>query len=288
MNVYDSLWFKGRPYTPNAPLPGLSPCQVSDRSFLARVRAADGRDTGARDGTQLDSKETKAWASASAGPVIIDIETREFKDGLKIKRREIRTDVRIAGVDGPAVREDAAYLIRVLRDARAATKRPVGIYDLLPSGFNIYNSVLSSDAGELARASASNDFLAATGLLAELDMLCPSLYTPYIKPEVWKRWAKWSFDECVRISSRATKPLLKIAFLNPVCGEKLVPIDFWTLMFQTCEELGFDGVVAWASSGTTMQDGALYIEVAQKFSKPKGISMGSLEAMALFPPIGHA
>lgn len=246
MKVYDCLYLRNRPA---GTLPGFSPMLQSDRAFFARI-IVGGRDTGARDFTRIDSAEAGRWAATATGPVVLDIESRSDPT-----RRDIRTNVRQIDVDGPSVRDDAEYILSAIRAAKAATSQPIGLYDLIPSGFNIYNSCITRDTGELARASASNDFFAATGILAAIDILCPSLYAPYVAPDNWRKWAAWTSAECDRLSP--TKP--KIAFLKPTVGGNLAPLDFWNFQLETCRNLGFDGIAAWASSSADFQDATAHI-----------------------------
>lgn len=253
MKVYDCLYLKGRP---SGTLPGLAPMLQSDRAFFARLYS-NGQDTGARDFTKIDLAEAASWAKTATGPVVIDIESRSDP-----ARRDIMTDVRQIDVDGPSVHNDAEYILSVLKAAKSATNQPVGLYDLLPSGFNTYNSCLSSDAAELARASASNDFFASF-VMPNIDVLCPSLYAPYNTPANWFKWAAWTASECFRLAP--DKP--KIAFLKPTIAGSLAPIDFWIFQLKACRDLGFDGVAAWASSSIDFLEAGAHIVACQEFVK---------------------
>lgn len=264
MKLYDWLALPGRKFDPHAPIPGLSPCLVDGQAFF-KTKPNTG---GARDLSTLGDAEAKAWALTGAigAPVVLDIEWRRF-DPTDIGR-DIRTDVR-NNATGPEVEEDAAFLRAALGLVKPSARGPVGVYDLLPSGFNIYNLVLCSDGRGLARASASNDYLAATGLIDDLDALYPSLYAPYIDDNARKVWAKvaaWTRGECRRLAPG--KPA--IAFLKPVAAStnELLPLQFWKDQLAVCRDAGFDGAILWAGGleKTTWADAAAHVAAAQAFA----------------------
>lgn len=260
MKLYDLLALPGRKFDPASPIPGLGRCLVDGQAFY-KTKLNTG---GARDLTTLGPDEAKAWALSGAigAPLVLDIEVRRIGTNPV---REIRTDVRDS-CTGPEVEADSAFLRTALAMVKPSARGPVGVYALLPSGFNIYNLVLSRDARGLAMASASNDFLAATGLLDAVDALYPSLYAPYDSPQgqdAWKRAAEWTYGECRRIAP--SKPA--IAFLKPVTNSTnlLTPLQFWIDQLSVCKQLGFDGVICWAGGleNTTFDAAGAHVKAIQ-------------------------
>ena len=81
-------------------------------------------------------------------------------------------------------------------------------------------------------------------LATHVDIIFPTLYTFYHKPEEWKAYAKGMFQE----ARQYNKPIY--AFIwptyhpsNPDLGNELIPGDFWRMQLETLSELGYDGVV---------------------------------------------
>lgn len=260
MKHHDWLCLPGRKFDPKTPLPGTFPCLVDGQAFY-KTKPNTG---GGRDLTTLGDDEARAWTQAGAigAPLVLDIEVRRIGTNPV---REIRTDVRDS-CTGPEVFEDAAFLRTALAMVKPSARGPVGVYALLPSGFNIYNLVLSRDVRGLAMASASNDFLAATGLLDAVDALYPSLYAPYDSPQgqdAWKRAAEWTYRECRRLAP--SKPA--IAFLKPFTNSTnfLTPLQFWIDQLSVCKQLGFDGVILWAGGleNTTWTAAASHVKAIQ-------------------------
>ncbi len=83
-------------------------------------------------------------------------------------------------------------------------------------------------------------------LAEHVDVLFPSLYTFYDKPEEWKIYAKGMFEE----ARQYNKPTY--AFIWPIyhssnatLGDQFIAGAFWRLQLETIYKLGFDGVVIW-------------------------------------------
>lgn len=263
MKLYDVLAFQGRKYDPASPVPGLRRCLVDGQAFY-KVRPGTG---GARDLSVLGPDEAKAWASSGeiGAPVIADIERRRFTPDDP--GRNIRNDVRNS-CTGPEVEEDAAFLMRAADLIKPWAKGPVGFYEMIPSAFNVYNLLLCSDSRGLARASASNDYFAATGFLEHVDILCPTMYAAYANADGQKTWAKvpaWNRKECLRLAPG--KPA--IAFLKPFENSTgmLLPLSFWIDQLKLTRDAGFEGAVLWAGGleKTTWAEAQRHVEAAQNF-----------------------
>ena len=86
-------------------------------------------------------------------------------------------------------------------------------------------------------------------LAEHVDIIFPSLYTFYNKPEEWKIYAKGMLEE----ARQYNKPIYAFVWpmyhtSNTTLGDQFIGGDFWRLQLETIYKLGFDGVVIWGGS----------------------------------------
>ncbi len=86
-------------------------------------------------------------------------------------------------------------------------------------------------------------------LAEHVDVIFPSLYTFYNKPEEWKVYAKGMIDE----ARQYNKPIYAFVWpiyhtSNSTLGDQFIGGDFWRLQLETIYKLGFDGVVIWGGN----------------------------------------
>ena len=83
-------------------------------------------------------------------------------------------------------------------------------------------------------------------LADHVDVLYPSLYTFYNKPEEWKVYAKGMIEEARKYNKPAYAFIWPIYHpSNKALGGQFIGGDYWRLQLETIYELGYDGVVIW-------------------------------------------
>lgn len=262
MKLYDCLYPHDRAFLPRAPMPGMSDVLVDGQRFYA-VKPNTG---GARDVSRYDPAEARKWPTLSPGAlVVVNIESRA--DRINEPHRPLRSDIRIHV--GRDIANDCAFVRQVVNDVRTGSETaPVGLYGILPTGFNVFNSVLSGNTNELRWAQEANDCLAIE-LLETLDTLHPSLYVNKLEIGSWQQFAKWQVNECRRLFRAYGISLPIIPFISPEihpsAGRGLISPEFWTTQMKTLRDLGCDGAVLWYSSNAcTMKQIGPYGEAAVK------------------------
>ncbi len=262
MILYDCLYPHDRAFLPRAPMPGMSDVLVDGQRFYA-VKPNTG---GARDLSRYDPTEARKWPTLSPGAlVVVNIESRA--DRINEAHRPLRSDIRISV--GRDIAADCAFVRQVVGDVRTGSETaPVGLYGILPTGFNVFNAVIAGDQQELRRGQIANDFLAVE-LLESLDTVHPSLYVNSTDIKNWQQFARWQVEECRRLFRAYGIELPIIPFISPEihpsAGRGLISPQFWTTQVKTLRDLGCDGAVLWYSSANcTMKQIGPYGEMAVK------------------------
>ncbi len=282
MKLYDCLYPHDRPFLPRAPLPGMVDVLVDGQRFYA-VKPNTG---GARDVSRYDPAEARKWPTLSPGAlVVVNIESRA--DRLNEPHRPLWSDTRIHV--GRDISNDCAFIRQVIADVRTGSETaPVGLYGILPTGFNVFNSVITNDTNELRRSQIANDFLALE-LIECFDTLHPSLYVNSTNIQHWQRFARWQVDECRRLARAYGIGLPIIPFISPEihpsAGRGLISPEFWQTQVKTLRDLGCDGAVLWYSSANcTMKQIRPYADMATRAIGPVVDTMKHGDATAAFAP----
>jgi hypothetical protein len=264
MIVYDCLYPSDRPFLPRKPLEGCKDVLVDGQRFYA-IKPNTG---GARDLSRYDPAEARKWPALSPGSLCVaDIESRA--DRINEDHRELRTDIRLhAGVD---ITPDLQFVRDVVNDVRSGSEgAPVGCYGILPTGYNVFNAVITGNDMELRRAREANDY-AAIELVESLDCLTPVLYVNSTNNEHWQHFARWQIAECRRISAVYGIGLPIVPFIGPMvhpsAGRGYIAPSFWELQFRTLRHLGCDGVVAWYSGPDKIAQLDPYMHIASQIAK---------------------
>lgn len=256
------LVWTGRNYDWAKPLAGCVPVVCSGSHFYAKIPNTGG----ARDYTKFDPQEAQLWASTAPSDSIIVMDIEVLRDPVL---RPVASDLRLVGPR--QVYKDGRRLAEMVTMTRIGSgKRPTGIYGLIPTGFNQFNSVLLNDLDELAVGRLVTDFFCNTGLFEAVSSLNPTLYCTNPDKGDWKslqkawiRFAEYIFQELSRIDRTRSKRW--VAFIKPTSQDgTLIPLDFWTAMISTGMRLGFDDLVAW-QAGRDISEAELkpYIEILQ-------------------------
>ncbi len=281
MKLYDCLYPHDRAFLPRAPLPGMVDVLVDGQRFYA-VKPNTG---GARDVSRYDPAEARKWPTLSPGAlVVVNIESRA--DRIGEAHRPLRSDTRIHV--GRDISNDCAFIRQVIADVRTGSETaPVGLYGILPTGYNVFNSVITNDTNELRRSQIANDFLALE-LIECFDTLHPSLYVNSTNIGHWQRFARWQVDECRRLARAYGIGLPIIPFISPEihpsAGRGLISPEFWQTQIKTLRDLGCDGAVLWYSSANcTMKQIGPYGELAVRAIAPTTAAMNHGDATAAFP-----
>jgi hypothetical protein len=260
MKLHDCLYPHDRPFLPRAPMPGMSDILVDGQRFYAEKPNTGG----ARDLSRYDPAEARKWPKLSPGAlVVVNIESRS--DRLNEPHRPLRSDIRLD--TGRDIVPDLTFTRNVINDVRSGSEgAAVSLYGILPTGFNVFNSVILNDQMELRRVRVANDY-AAIELLESLDYLAPSLYVNSTNIGHWQQFAAWQVSECQRLSRAYGISLPIIPFISPEihpsAGRGLISPEFWTTQVKTLGKLGCDGAVLWYSSANcTMKQIGPYGEMA--------------------------
>jgi hypothetical protein len=281
VKLYDCLYPHDRAFLPRAPLPGMVDVLVDGQRFYA-IKDGTG---GARDLSRYDPVQARAWPTLSPGAlVVVNIESRS--DRIGEAHRPLRSDVRIHV--GRDISNDCAFIRQVIADVRTGSETaPVGLYGILPTGYNVFNSVITNDTNELRRSQIANDFLALE-LIECFDTLHPSLYVNSTNIQHWQRFARWQVDECRRLARAYGIGLPIIPFISPEihpsAGRGLISPEFWQTQIKTLRDLGCDGAVLWYSSANcTMKQIGPYADMAVRAIAPTTAAMNHGDATAAFP-----
>lgn len=264
MKVYDCLYPADRPFLPRQPIDGCVDVLVDGQRFYA-VKPNTG---GARDLSRYDPAEARKWPGLSPGAlVVVNIESRA--DRINEAHRPLRSDIRLNA--GKEITPDLAFTRTVICDVRTGSEcAPVGLYGILPTGYNVFNAVIANDTTELRRSQEANDY-AAIELLESLDFLAPSLYVNSTNNDHWKRFADWQVRECRRLASVYGLGLPIIPFIGPAihpsAGRGYIAPSFWELQFRTLADLGCDGVVVWYSGPDKLAQLKPYMDIASRMAK---------------------
>lgn len=245
--IYDCMAFKDRDggrYDSTKPYAGLSPALCSGQHFYA-VKPNTG---GARDLSKYSSQEAYNWGkSAPVGaPIVADIECMRDPD-----YREVHIDTQLSGTR--AIEKDVGFMALVSRNiqAGALSENPIGLYGVLPGGFDRFNRVLLKDKQTLRRCQQS-DNLVAEVLLPSVTALFPSLYTPTHDQVLWRNWATYMIQQSRRvIKNRGIKI---IPFINPCrhpsSGGGFISLDFFEFQLRHLARLNVDGIIIWKGQDT--------------------------------------
>ncbi|MEM7043370.1 MAG: hypothetical protein AAF543_11220 [Pseudomonadota bacterium] len=128
-----------------------------------------------------------------------------------------------------------------------------GFYGMVPIR-DYFRAIEGKDHGEYKEWQAENDRL--TPFADAVDILFPSLYTFYDKPEEWLIYAKAQIDESRRLADGKSV----VAFVWPTYhqsnrrrgGDPIEP-DFWRLQLDFLEEHA-DGAIIWTHSAVKKID----------------------------------
>lgn len=250
MNLYDCLYPAGRTWTPATPYPGMLSVLVDGQRFYA-IKPNTG---GARDTTRYDGAEAAKWPKlAPDARCVADIEDFEVVTSTGWNTRPAASTIRL--YPGAEVDRDAGYMIQTCNDTRSGSAgAPVGVYGMLPVGFDVYNAVIVGDKTKIAKIEADNDYIAATGLLAAVDALHPVLYCISSDQPAWVKFAKFQFAQCRRIMRKFKRPLPIVPFICPTyhpsadggrLGFKPIGIPYWRFILKTLKAAKIDGPVLW-------------------------------------------
>ena len=260
MKVYDSIYPSDREYKPSVPLDGCLPVLVEGQRFYAAIPNTGG----ARDLSRYDPAEARQWPKLAPGAlVVVNIESRA--DRIGEKHRPLRSDIRLNTARD--ITPDIAFTRSVILDVRSGSERaPVGLYGILPTGFNVFNSVLSNDQMELRRVRIANDYLALE-LLESLDFLAPSLYVNSTNERHWRDFASWQINECRRLSP--TMPVIPFIGpqIHPSAGVGLISPTFWENQMVWLRRQKCDGVVVWYSGPEKTRALQPYMDIASRMAK---------------------
>lgn len=275
MILYDCLYPHDRPFTPRAPMLGMSDVLVDGQRFYA-VKPNTG---GARDLSRYSADEARKWPNLSPGSfVVVNIESVPRPDPTPDRpHRILRSDIRLDNARDIAA--DAAFIRRTLTDVRAGAQgASVALYGILPTGFNVLNSVIKSDTHEHRIAQAANDVLAIE-FGDCLDALCPSLYTNNPDPKLWRRFATHQHNECERIGRVIGKSLPIRPFvspeIHPSAGGGFLSVTDFGNQIRHCVRLGCDGVVCWYSGKATLATLQPFMDEASAIAKDLMLWLGT-------------
>lgn len=241
MKLYDCLFTPGRKWEPSKPFPGMEAVLVDGQRMYAKKPNTGG----ARDLTRLDHEEARTWPKLAPGaPCIVNIEQVFYEDFS----RPVHADIRLS--TARQIAEDFKPIRATVDAVRSGSDgAPVGFYGFLPTGYNVFNSVITGDATELFISRASNDTLAH--IFGDcLDMLCPSLYVNSTNIQHWIKFATWQVHECRRIGDLIGVVFPIVPFISPEihpsAGRGLISLEFWETQIAHLSRLGCDGAVLWA------------------------------------------
>ena len=264
MKVYDCMYPDGRPFLPRKPIDGCHDVLVDGQRFYAEKPNTGG----ARDLSRYDSAEARKWPSLSPGAlVVVNIESKS--DRLGEPHRPLRSDIRLHTARD--ITPDLAFTRDAINDVRSgANNAPVGLYGILPTGFNAFNAVILNDQMELRRIRIANDYLALE-LLESLDFLAPSLYVNSTNEQHWKDFASWQIRECRRLAHAYGIGIPIIPFvcpqIHPSAGYGQISPTFWKNQFLWLQAQGCDGVVAWYSGPEKVRTLQPYMDIASRVGK---------------------
>ena len=120
----------------------------------------------------------------------------------------------------------------------------IGYYGVLPQR-EYWSFILPDQQKErLAQLKKRNEMFKA--LASHVEVLFPSLYTFYDKPEEWKIYAKGMIEEA-RKYNKPTYAFIwpKYHPSNQALGGQFIAGDFWRVQLEELYKLGYDGVVIW-------------------------------------------
>lgn len=264
MKVYDCLYPADRPFLPRVPLPGTHDVLCDGQRFYA-IKPNTG---GARDLSRYDPAEARKWPTLSPGALVtVNIESKS--DRLGEPHRPLRSDIRLHTARD--ITPDIAFTRNAINDVRTGAEgAPVGLYGILPTGFNVFNSVILNDQMELRRIRIANDYIALE-LLESLDFLAPSLYVNSTNEKHWREFAIWQINECRRLSAAYGINLPIIPFIcpqiHPSAGYGQISPTFWENQFVWLQRQGCDGVVAWYSGPEKTRTLQPYMDIASRVGK---------------------
>lgn len=264
MKVYDSLYPSDREYKPAVPLDGCLPVLVDGQRFYA-IKPNTG---GARDLSRYDPAEAREWPKLAPGAlVVVNIESRA--DRINEAHRPLRSDIRLNA--GKEITPDLAFTRTVICDVRTGSEcAPVGLYGILPTGYNVFNAIITNDTAELQRSQSANDY-AAIELLESLDFLAPSLYVNSTNDRHWRDFASWQIKECRRLSKAYGLNLPIVPFIgpqiHPSAGVGLISPSFWESQLVWLKRQNCDGVVVWYSGPEKTRALQPYMDIASRMAK---------------------
>ncbi|MER8509602.1 hypothetical protein NKH91_13145 [Mesorhizobium sp. M0894] len=119
----------------------------------------------------------------------------------------------------------------------------LGLYNVLPVAD--YWRAIGARGEDGLKEWRSRNTEIASALIPHVDMLFPSLYTPYGDQDAWVTYAQANIEEARRISQG--RPVY--CFLWPQFPKTLafLPGEFWYAELDTCRRLA-DGIVIWGTS----------------------------------------
>ncbi len=227
-------------------VPSLMPDGRTPEVFLATSWWFFGPATG-QDIDPIEERCRQAAREARGRLLVIDIENDFYPFDIRKapKRRVLYTIQRIRKA------------IRWMRDEVPSLK--IGLYGIPMRDYWVaINTALGSEhqlfdkcQAELREWRAANDFLAA--LVADLDYLCPELYTFQPHQDRWQRYC----DVHIKEAKRFGKPVL--AFLMPEYHPseignwgRWLAADYWRMQLERARFAGADGIIIYTMthSGT--------------------------------------
>lgn len=137
----------------------------------------------------------------------------------------------------------AKYLATLSAIRQAEPNLKLGLYNVLPVAD--YWRAVGAQGGDALSSWKSRNTEIASALIPHVDVLFPSVYTPYSDKDAWVTYAQANIKEARRISQG--KPVY--CFLWPQFPKTLafLPGDFWYAELATCRKFA-DGIVIWGTS----------------------------------------
>ncbi len=208
--VYDAM--KSR-FKPDLTQYGLQPIQVIYAGWLWEKGEA-------RTEPNLDRIRQVSNALDPQIPVCIDIEHWKVKGDLDLVEDSLRKLKYVA---------DSFKLLNP--DAM------IGYYGILP--IRDYWRAIGAK-GNRAKQQWVQENLRIKALAASVDIVFPSLYTFYNKPDKWVRYAK----ENIKEARKYKKPVYVFLWPRFHRNQQDIPVEFWRLQLKTAKE-NADGIVLW-------------------------------------------
>ncbi|RWF04418.1 hypothetical protein [Mesorhizobium sp.] len=118
----------------------------------------------------------------------------------------------------------------------------LGLYSVLPIAD--YWRANGSEGDKALRDWKSRNDEISSALLPYVDVLFPSVYTPYSDEDAWVVFARANIDEARRISKG--KPVYCFLWPQFHTTRAFLPGDFWYAQLDTCRKFA-DGLVIWGT-----------------------------------------